>query len=152
MLEIADGAERFGVGVHRIREHDLGEPLSFFPLTVAVQRIALEIAEELGTNPDSFGKDRPGAVDAWGSIEPVTAGAGPRLRDVDFSGQFLGCKVSQTDLAKLRERLAADGLHEVARRRRRARRERLRGHGARPSRRRARRSAARWPTARRTWS
>ena len=30
-----------------------------------------------------------------------------------FSGQFLGCKVSQTDLATLRERLAADGLHEV---------------------------------------
>ena len=30
-----------------------------------------------------------------------------------FSGQFLGCKVSQTDLAQLRERLAADGLHEV---------------------------------------
>ena len=26
VLEIADGAERFGVGVHRIREHDLGEP------------------------------------------------------------------------------------------------------------------------------
>jgi glucosamine--fructose-6-phosphate aminotransferase (isomerizing) len=68
VLEIADGAERFGVGVHRIREHDLGEPLSFFPLTVAVQRVALEIAEEIGTNPDSFGKDRPGAVDAWGPI------------------------------------------------------------------------------------
>src|SRR4051812_6212723 len=31
-----------------------------------------------------------------------------------FSGQFLGCKVSQTDLAELRERLAADGLEEVA--------------------------------------
>lgn len=30
-----------------------------------------------------------------------------------FSGQFLGCKVSQTDLVQLRERLAADGLHEV---------------------------------------
>jgi glucosamine--fructose-6-phosphate aminotransferase (isomerizing) len=68
VLEIADGAERFGVGVHRIREHGLGEPLSFFPLTVAVQRVALEIAEEIGTNPDSFGKDRPGAVDAWGPI------------------------------------------------------------------------------------
>ncbi len=68
VLEIADGAERFGVLVHRVVEHGLGEPLSFFPLTVAVQRVALEVAEELGTNPDSFGKDRPGAVDAWGSI------------------------------------------------------------------------------------
>ena len=26
-----------------------------------------------------------------------------------FSGQFLGCKVSQTDLGELRERLSADG-------------------------------------------
>lgn len=31
-----------------------------------------------------------------------------------FSGQFLGCKVSQTDLEGLRERLGADGLEEVA--------------------------------------
>src|SRR5262245_44360365 len=31
-----------------------------------------------------------------------------------FSGQFLGCKVSQTDLAELRERLAADGFEEQA--------------------------------------
>ena len=31
-----------------------------------------------------------------------------------FSGQFLGCKVSQTDLAELRERLAADGFEERA--------------------------------------
>jgi len=31
-----------------------------------------------------------------------------------FSGQFLGCKISQTDLAELRERLAADGFEERA--------------------------------------
>jgi threonylcarbamoyladenosine tRNA methylthiotransferase MtaB len=31
-----------------------------------------------------------------------------------FSGQFLGCKVSQTDLAELRARLAAEGLEERA--------------------------------------
>ena len=30
-----------------------------------------------------------------------------------FSGQFLGCKVSQTDLEALRERLARDGAREV---------------------------------------
>src|SRR5256885_5755032 len=29
-----------------------------------------------------------------------------------FSGQFLGCKVSQTDLGELRRRLAADGFEE----------------------------------------
>lgn len=68
VLEVADAAERFGIQVHRVRETALGEQLSFFPLTVAVQRIALEIAEELGTNPDSFGKDREGATDAWGPL------------------------------------------------------------------------------------
>ena len=31
-----------------------------------------------------------------------------------FSGQFLGCKVSQTDLGELRERLSADGFEERA--------------------------------------
>ncbi len=50
-----------------------------------------------------------------GVDQPVTAGVEPRApRAPTFSGQFLGCKVSQTDLAQLRERLAADGLHEVA--------------------------------------
>lgn len=39
--------------------------------------------------------------------------AEPR-RAATFSGQFLGCKVSQTDLAQLREQFAADGLREVA--------------------------------------
>jgi glucosamine--fructose-6-phosphate aminotransferase (isomerizing) len=38
-----------------------------FPLTVAVQRIALEAAETLGTNPDSFGRDVPGHQ-AWDRI------------------------------------------------------------------------------------
>ena len=32
-----------------------------------------------------------------------------------FSGEFLGCKVSRTDLDVLREWLAAEGLEEVAR-------------------------------------
>ena len=31
-----------------------------------------------------------------------------------YSGEFLGCKVSRTDLEVLRERLAAEGLEEVA--------------------------------------
>ncbi len=66
--EIAAAAGRFGVTVAHVVETGLPEPLSIFPLTVAVQRIALEVAEALGTNPDSFGKDRPGAVEAWGSV------------------------------------------------------------------------------------
>ena len=49
-----------GAVVHRFRRDALGEPLSVFPLTTIVQRIALEAAERLGTNPDTFGKDLPG--------------------------------------------------------------------------------------------
>jgi glucosamine--fructose-6-phosphate aminotransferase (isomerizing) len=48
---------------------ELGEPLSIFPLTVAVQRIALECAEALGTDPDAFGYDVPGRQAAWEAVE-----------------------------------------------------------------------------------
>jgi glucosamine--fructose-6-phosphate aminotransferase (isomerizing) len=68
VAEVADAAERFGVTTYRVVERDLSEPLSVFPLTVAVQRIALELAEALGTNPDSFGRDRPGHEEAWGRL------------------------------------------------------------------------------------
>jgi glucosamine--fructose-6-phosphate aminotransferase (isomerizing) len=63
--EIAEAARRFGVDVLRISERELPEQLSIFPLTVAVQRIALGLAVELGTDPDSFGRDRPGHDEAW---------------------------------------------------------------------------------------
>ncbi len=66
--EVADAAEASGVAVHRIAAAELGEALSIFPLTAAVQRIALEAAETLGTNPDSFGRDVPGRG-AWQRIE-----------------------------------------------------------------------------------
>jgi glucosamine--fructose-6-phosphate aminotransferase (isomerizing) len=65
---IADAAEAAGVPVTRVVAHALPEPLSIFPLTVAVQRIALETAERLRTNPDSFGRDVPG-MDAWAAVE-----------------------------------------------------------------------------------
>jgi glucosamine--fructose-6-phosphate aminotransferase (isomerizing) len=58
--QVADAAERTGTPVTRISATALGEPLSIFPLTVAVQRIALESAEALGTDPDTFGMDIPG--------------------------------------------------------------------------------------------
>ncbi|HEY1480715.1 MAG TPA: SIS domain-containing protein [Gaiellales bacterium] len=67
--EVADAAERFGVAVTRIVAHDLPEPLSVFPLTVGVQRIALALALTLGTNPDSFGRDRAGHDDAWSRLD-----------------------------------------------------------------------------------
>ena len=42
--------------------------LSIFPLTVVVQRIALELAEQLGTDPDAFGYDVPGRKEAWTAL------------------------------------------------------------------------------------
>jgi glucosamine--fructose-6-phosphate aminotransferase (isomerizing) len=53
--------------VTRIAATGLGEPLSVFGLTAAVQRIALESAEALGTDPDTFGRDVPGR-EAWTRI------------------------------------------------------------------------------------
>jgi glucosamine--fructose-6-phosphate aminotransferase (isomerizing) len=37
-------------------------------LTVLVQRIALELAEALGTDPDAFGYDVPGRREAWTAL------------------------------------------------------------------------------------
>ena len=66
--QVADAAESAGAAVTRVTWTDLGELLSIFPLTAAVQRIALEAAEALGVNPDSFGLDLPGH-DAWDRID-----------------------------------------------------------------------------------
>jgi glutamine---fructose-6-phosphate transaminase (isomerizing) len=63
--DVARTVEAGGVRVHRIAARELGEQLSIFPLTVAVQRIALETAEALGTDPDAFGYDVPGRETAW---------------------------------------------------------------------------------------
>jgi glucosamine--fructose-6-phosphate aminotransferase (isomerizing) len=65
LAAVGDAAEACGTDVVRVRETDLGEPLSIFPLTVAVQRIALECAEVLGTDPCAFGYDVPGRKEAW---------------------------------------------------------------------------------------
>jgi glucosamine--fructose-6-phosphate aminotransferase (isomerizing) len=51
---IARAVEATGATVVRFAERDLGEPLSVFPLTVVVQRIALELAEARGVSPDRF--------------------------------------------------------------------------------------------------
>ncbi len=65
---VAEAIDGHGATVHRFRRDALGEPLSVFPLTTIVQRIALEAAERMGTNPDSFGKDLPGRGELWASI------------------------------------------------------------------------------------
>jgi len=68
IAEVAHAAENCGVPLTRIVHDGLGELLSIFPLTVTVQRIALEAAEALGVNPDTFGLDLPGHK-AWNHIE-----------------------------------------------------------------------------------
>lgn len=65
--EVATAAERSGVRTAVVRATELGEALSIFPLTVAAQRIALGLAEQLGTDPDSFGRDVPGR-EPWAEI------------------------------------------------------------------------------------
>jgi glucosamine--fructose-6-phosphate aminotransferase (isomerizing) len=57
-----------GAAVHTFRRDALGEALSVFALTTIVQRIALEAAEQLGSDPDSFGKDLPGRAEVWASV------------------------------------------------------------------------------------
>jgi glucosamine--fructose-6-phosphate aminotransferase (isomerizing) len=62
---VADAAEQAGARAYRIAALELGEQLSVFPLTVAVQRIALELAEALGRNPDDF---RASEHQAWRAV------------------------------------------------------------------------------------
>ena len=65
---VAAAAEACGARVHVFAETGLGEALSVFPLTVVVQRIALELAEALGADPDAFGYDVPGRKEAWTAL------------------------------------------------------------------------------------
>jgi glucosamine--fructose-6-phosphate aminotransferase (isomerizing) len=65
---VAEACEGHGARVHRFRRDALGEPLSIFPLTTIVQRIALEAAERTGSDPDTFGKDLPGRAEVWAKI------------------------------------------------------------------------------------
>jgi len=69
LAAVAGAAEACGVTVHRYGATSLGEQLSVFPLTAIVQRIALELGEQLGTDVDAFGYDVPGRKEAW---TPVT--------------------------------------------------------------------------------
>ncbi len=68
LAAVAGAAETCGARVHRFAETARGEPLSVFPLTVLVQRIALELAKQLGSDPDAFGYDVPGRREAWTAL------------------------------------------------------------------------------------
>jgi glucosamine--fructose-6-phosphate aminotransferase (isomerizing) len=65
---VAQAAAACGTRVHTLSETTLSEQLSIFPLTVCVQRIALELAEQLGADPDVFGYDVPGRKEAWTAL------------------------------------------------------------------------------------
>lgn len=69
LLEVARSAESTGVTVQTITATYPSELLSVFPLVAAVQRISLELAERLGTDPDSFGRDLPNRAQALDGIE-----------------------------------------------------------------------------------
>lgn len=68
LLAVARSAESCGVAVRVIGAEAPSELLSVFPLTAVVQLIALEAAESLGTNPDSFGRDVPARAHAMDGI------------------------------------------------------------------------------------
>ncbi len=68
LLAVARSAESCGVTVRVITIDRPNELLSVFPLTAVVQKIALEAAERLGTNPDSFGRDVPSRAHALDGI------------------------------------------------------------------------------------
>ena len=63
LAELAAAIEANGTRVYRFSAPELGEPLSVFPLTVVIQRIAREFSEQLGTDPDNVGPA------SWDSIE-----------------------------------------------------------------------------------
>ncbi len=52
LADLATAIEAGGAQVYRFAATELGETLSVFPLTVVVQRIALDFAEQVGTDPD----------------------------------------------------------------------------------------------------
>jgi glucosamine--fructose-6-phosphate aminotransferase (isomerizing) len=68
LLELGDVVAAHGATVHRFARTELGGTLSIFPLTVIVQKIAVEAAELLGTNPDRFGRDLPEREAAWSGV------------------------------------------------------------------------------------
>jgi glucosamine--fructose-6-phosphate aminotransferase (isomerizing) len=68
LLAVARSAEACGVTARIIAAEAPSELLSVFPLTAAVQLIALEAAERLGTNPDSFGRDVPARAHAMDGL------------------------------------------------------------------------------------
>jgi glucosamine--fructose-6-phosphate aminotransferase (isomerizing) len=68
LQQLGDVVAAQGATVYRFARPELGEALSIFPLTVVVQKIAVEAAEALGTNPDRFGRELPERDAAWSAV------------------------------------------------------------------------------------
>jgi hypothetical protein len=81
LAAVAGAAEACGVTVPPLPRTSLGEPLSVFPLTAIVQRIALELGEQLGTDVDAFGYDVPGRKEAWTPVRCDAGHAAPTPAD-----------------------------------------------------------------------
>jgi glucosamine--fructose-6-phosphate aminotransferase (isomerizing) len=63
LAELSAAIESRGARVYRFAQTTLGEPLSIFPLTSIVQRVALDFATLLGTDPDEV------APPVWTTME-----------------------------------------------------------------------------------
>jgi glutamine---fructose-6-phosphate transaminase (isomerizing) len=63
LCELSAAIESRGARVYRYVQTALGEPLSIFPLTAIVQRVALDFATQLGTDPDDV------APPVWKTME-----------------------------------------------------------------------------------
>jgi len=67
--QLAEVARAQGTVVYEFARPEPGETISIVPLTGGVVKIAVEAAEALGTNPDSYGRDLPGRDAAWSKIK-----------------------------------------------------------------------------------
>jgi glucosamine--fructose-6-phosphate aminotransferase (isomerizing) len=68
LIELTTIVKQHGTATYEFIRGELGNQLSIFPLTVIVQKIAVEAAETLGVDPDSFGYQLPGHKEAWEAI------------------------------------------------------------------------------------
>jgi glutamine---fructose-6-phosphate transaminase (isomerizing) len=65
LVQTASAGDEAGANVHYVSAVGSNEHLSIFPLTATVQRIALDLAKALGTDPDNFRRD---VHNAWSGV------------------------------------------------------------------------------------
>ena len=62
LSEVAAAIEAHGARVYRLLAPELGEPLSVFPLTAYVQRVACELAVQVASDPDDVSSPEWNAI------------------------------------------------------------------------------------------